>query len=88
MVIDANLDPKISRQRDIAERQVALFTERYGEMMLDFACHAAFPQMLTTEFIYCVNCYTNGTNWNYLGRQLQNYSYLTCAIQPDTICMG
>jgi formylglycine-generating enzyme required for sulfatase activity len=52
MVIDANLDPKISRQRDIAERQVALFTERYGEMMLDFACHAAFPQMLTTELAY------------------------------------
>jgi Sulfatase-modifying factor enzyme 1 len=52
MVIDANLDPKIARQRDIAERQVALFTERYGEMMLDFACHAAFPQMLTTELVY------------------------------------
>jgi formylglycine-generating enzyme required for sulfatase activity len=52
MVIDANLDPKIERQRDIAERQVALFTERYGQIMLDFACHAAFPQMLTTELVY------------------------------------
>ncbi len=52
MVIDANLDPKIERQRDIAERQVALFTERYGQTMLDFACHAAFPQMLTTELVY------------------------------------
>jgi formylglycine-generating enzyme required for sulfatase activity len=52
MVINANLDPKIARQRDIAERQVALFTERYGEMRLDFACHAAFPQMLTTELVY------------------------------------
>jgi formylglycine-generating enzyme required for sulfatase activity len=52
MVNDANLDPKIERQRDIAERQVALFTERYGQTMLDFACHAAFPQMLTTELVY------------------------------------
>jgi hypothetical protein len=52
MVIDANLDPKIARQRDIAERQVALFSERYGQVMLDFACHAAFPQMLTTELVY------------------------------------
>jgi formylglycine-generating enzyme required for sulfatase activity len=52
MVIDANLDPKIARQRDIAERQVALFTERYGQTMLDFACHAAFPQMLTTQLVY------------------------------------
>jgi formylglycine-generating enzyme required for sulfatase activity len=52
MVIDANLDLKIARQRDIAERQVALFTERYGERMLDFAGHAAFPQMLTTELVY------------------------------------
>lgn len=52
MVIDANLEPKIARQRDIAERQVALFTERYGQAMLDFACHAAFPQMLTTELVY------------------------------------
>jgi hypothetical protein len=52
MVIDANRDPKIERQRDIAERQVALFTERYGQVMLDFACHAAFPQMLTTDLVY------------------------------------
>jgi hypothetical protein len=52
MVINANLDPKIERQRDIAERQVALFTERYGQERLDFACHAAFPQMLTTELVY------------------------------------
>jgi formylglycine-generating enzyme required for sulfatase activity len=52
MVIDVNLDPQIARQREIAERQVALFTERYGEMRLDFACHAAFPQMLTTELVY------------------------------------
>jgi formylglycine-generating enzyme required for sulfatase activity len=52
MVIDASRDPKIERQRDIAERQVALFTERYGEVMLAFACHAAFPQMLTTDLVY------------------------------------
>jgi formylglycine-generating enzyme required for sulfatase activity len=52
MVVDTNLNPKIERQRDMAERQVALFADRYGETMLDFACHVAFPQMLTTDLVY------------------------------------
>jgi len=52
MVVDAKLDPQVERQRDIAERQVKLFAKRYGLEMLDFACHAAFPQMLTTEVVY------------------------------------
>jgi formylglycine-generating enzyme required for sulfatase activity len=52
MVINAKRDSDVKRQREIAERQVALFADRYGELMLDFACHAAFPQMLTTELVY------------------------------------
>jgi formylglycine-generating enzyme required for sulfatase activity len=52
MVINAKRDSDVERQREIAERQVALFADRHGELMLDFACHAAFPQMLTTELVY------------------------------------
>jgi formylglycine-generating enzyme required for sulfatase activity len=52
MVVNPKLNPRIDRERDIAERQIKLFEERYGQKMLDFACHAAFPQMLTTEVVY------------------------------------
>jgi formylglycine-generating enzyme required for sulfatase activity len=43
---------QIERQQEIAARQVAMFAEQYGEAMLDFACHAAFPLTLTTELAY------------------------------------
>jgi hypothetical protein len=52
--MDTNIapNPQIDRQQEIAARQVAMFAEQYGEEMLDFACHAAFPLTLTTELAY------------------------------------
>jgi formylglycine-generating enzyme required for sulfatase activity len=52
--MDTNIapNPQIERQQEIAARQVAMFTAQYGEEMLDFACHAAFPLTLTTELAY------------------------------------
>jgi formylglycine-generating enzyme required for sulfatase activity len=52
--METNIAPnsQIDRQQEIAARQVAMFAEQYGEEMLDFACHAAFPLTLTTELAY------------------------------------
>jgi formylglycine-generating enzyme required for sulfatase activity len=52
--METNIAPnsQIERQQEIAARQVAMFAEQYGEAMLDFACHAAFPLTLTTELAY------------------------------------
>jgi formylglycine-generating enzyme required for sulfatase activity len=54
MVTDAALviSPQVERERGIAQRQVDRFEQRYGEAMLDFACHGAFPLTLTTDVVY------------------------------------
>jgi formylglycine-generating enzyme required for sulfatase activity len=56
---DARRSPeqeKIQRQKAIAERKVDRFIERcevqYGDDMLNFACHVAFPLTLTTDVVY------------------------------------
>jgi formylglycine-generating enzyme required for sulfatase activity len=54
MVTDAAqvISPQVARERSIAQRQVDRFEQRYGEAMLDFACHGAFPLTLTTDVVY------------------------------------
>jgi formylglycine-generating enzyme required for sulfatase activity len=47
MVVDAF-------EQELAEARVALFGETYGEEALDFACHGAFPLVMTTELSYCL----------------------------------
>jgi formylglycine-generating enzyme required for sulfatase activity len=50
----------VTEDQEIAERQIDLFieqfSERYGEdyaaVLLEYACHAAFPSALTTELAY------------------------------------
>jgi hypothetical protein len=56
---------EIERQNAIAQKQVARFEQRYGKEMLDFACHAAFPLMLTTDLVYLLRQdYFPGLNWS------------------------
>jgi formylglycine-generating enzyme required for sulfatase activity len=39
--------------RELAHDRVDLFRETYGELALAFACHVAFPFVMTTELSYC-----------------------------------
>jgi formylglycine-generating enzyme required for sulfatase activity len=72
MAVDAGIDLDIVRDRDRAQKRVDrfrvgfvdLYGDLYGEAMLDFACHAAFPLALTTEVVYLLRQrYFPGLDW-------------------------
>jgi formylglycine-generating enzyme required for sulfatase activity len=64
-MVVAGLSPTVVRQRQVAERQVERFEQRYGQVMLEFACHAAFPLTLTTDVVYLLRQeYFSGMDWS------------------------
>jgi formylglycine-generating enzyme required for sulfatase activity len=65
VVSNTTIEPQVQRQREIAQRQVDLFEQRYGKAMLEFACHAAFPLTLTTDVVYLLRQeYFAGLDWS------------------------
>ncbi|MGA1133274.1 MAG: formylglycine-generating enzyme family protein [Prochlorotrichaceae cyanobacterium] len=43
-----------SKTRDITDRRVQVFEQRYGRQATHLAAHAAFPLTLTTDVVYCL----------------------------------
>jgi formylglycine-generating enzyme required for sulfatase activity len=81
------IEPQIQRQREIAQRQVDRFEQRYGEAMLEFACHAAFPLTLTTDVVYLLRQeYFVGLDWSVAAELL--LSNLCDAVGYDLYAMG
>jgi formylglycine-generating enzyme required for sulfatase activity len=64
-MVVAGLSPTVERQRQVARRQVERFEQRHGQVMLEFACHAAFPLTLTTDVVYLLRQeYFYGMDWS------------------------
>jgi formylglycine-generating enzyme required for sulfatase activity len=41
-------------ETSLGDRRLLAFEQRYGAIALDFACHVAFPLMVTTDLSYCL----------------------------------